>query len=68
MLFCLIISLLTSTYVSLAAGANGWYNAEALEFTRNPLSNEVVLEGVVFMKNLQRKKVLLILKCLMPNG
>ena len=25
-------------------------------------------EGVVFMKNLQRKKVLLILKCLMLNG
>ena len=26
-----------------AAGANGWYNAKALEFTRNPMSNEVVL-------------------------
>ncbi len=25
-----------------AAGANGWYNAKALEFTRNPMSNEVV--------------------------
>ena len=39
-----------------AAGANGWYNAKALEFTRNPMSNEVVLgKSGVYEKFAEKK-------------